>query len=281
MAYTQIIYEAGTVARVIMNRPRYLNALSRILLDEIDDALIRAEADGDVKVIVLSGAGKHFSAGHDLGTPEEREDRKNSSWAEDGIGRYMELKRRFVEMGLRWHDLKKPTIAMVQGYCIFGGWMVATAMDIVFAAENALFLPSHFQYFSVPWDIGPRKAKEILFEHRFMTAQEARFHGFVNRVYPDEALEQETIAYARRVAENDPFRIRIAKQSINHMMDAMGYSAEIKGDFQSYFLRQTLSPSRSGGVAGQRDNSQSPGIAQTDVAKRNLALSKTQVRVID
>jgi len=278
MAYKQITFETGTVARIIMNRPRYLNALSRILLDEIDDALGKAEADDGVKVIVLSGAGKHFSAGHDLGTPEEREDRENSTWAADGMGRYLEMKRRFVEMGLRWHHLQKPTIAMVQGYCIFGGWMVATGMDIIFAAEDALFLPSHFQYFSVPWDITPRKAKEILFEHRFITAQEARTYGFVNRVYANDKLEEETLAYANRVAEHDPFRIRMAKQSINHMMDAMGYSAEIKGDFQSYFLRQTLSPSISGGVAGQRDSSQSPGIARTDVAKRNLELSKTQSR---
>jgi len=281
MTYTQITYETGTVAKVMMSRPRYLNALSRILLDEIDDALTRAEEDAEVKVIVLSGAGNHFSAGHDLGTPEEKEDRKNSSWAENGIGRYSEMKRRFVEMGLRWHHLKKPTIAMVQGYCIFGGWMVATAMDIIFAAENALFLPSHFQYFSVPWDLGPRKAKEILFEHRFMTAHEARVHGFVNRVYSNEKLEEETLAYANRVAANDPFRIRMAKQSINHMMDTMGYSAEIKGDFQSYFLRQTLSPPRSGGVAGQQEGSQSPGIAQTDVAKRNLELSRAQLGIFE
>ena len=277
MAYKQIKYETGKVARVIMNRPRYLNALGRILLDEIDDALARAAADDEVKVIVLSGAGQHFSAGHDLGTPEETEDRKTSTWREDGIGRYSEMKRRFVELGLRWHDLRKPTIAMVQGYCIFGGWMVATAMDIIFAAENALFLPSHFQYFSVPWDLGPRKAKEILFEHRFMTAHEARFHGFVNRVYPDDKLEEETIAYANRVAENDPFRIRMAKQSINHMMDAMGYRSEIEGDYQTYYLRQTLSPVRPG-RANEQSSSQSPGIARADVAKQNLELSRTQLR---
>jgi enoyl-CoA hydratase len=167
---------------------------------------------------------------------------------------------------------------MVHGYCIFGGWMVATTMDIVFASEDALFLPSHFQYFSVPWDIGPRKAKEVLFEHRFMTAHEACSQGFVNRVYPRETLEEETMAYALRVAEHDPFRIRMAKQSINHMMDAMGYSTEIEGDFQSYFLRQTLSPSKSGGVAGQRDGSQSPGIARADTAKQNLEFSRTQIK---
>ena len=95
--------------------------------------------------------------------------------------------------------------------------------------------------------------------------------------YPDEFLEKETLAYANRVAENDPFRIRMAKQSINHMMDAMGYRSEIEGDFQTYYLRQTLAPPRSGGVAGERDGSQSPGIAQADAAKRNMELSRSQV----
>ena len=161
--YQQIRYQSGRVARVILNRPRYRNAQSRIMLEEMDDAFARSVADDEVKVIVLSGDGEHFSAGHDLGTPEEEADREARGFPAEGRGIYKRLRQIYMENTMRWRNLQKPTIAMVQGYCIFGGWMIASAMDIIFASEDALFLPSQFQYFSTPWDIGPRKAKEILF----------------------------------------------------------------------------------------------------------------------
>jgi enoyl-CoA hydratase len=90
----------------------------------------------------------------------------------------------------------------VQGYCIFAGWAIASACDIIFAADDAMFLPANFQYFSVPWDLGSRKAKEVLFESRFLSAQEVLDLGFVNRVLPRANLDAEVMAYAARVAEN-------------------------------------------------------------------------------
>jgi len=275
MNYTQIIYEPGEVARIKLNRPRYYNALSRILLDEMDVAFKQAAASDQVKVIVVSGEGKHFSAGHDLGTPEELADRITYPRA-DGTSQYIESRRRFVEMGLRWRNLNKPTIAMVQGYCIFGGWMVATAMDILFAADTALFLPSHFQYFSVPWDINPKKTKEVLFEHRFMTSTEARDQGFVNRIFAENKLEEETLAYARRVAENDPLRLRFIKQSVNHMMDTMGFSQEIEADFQTYFIRENINLIK----RGPEDTTPTPSsnYARVDRALRNLEVRNHTVK---
>ncbi len=236
MSYQQILYEPGTVARVILNRPRYRNAQSRTLLEEMDDAFTRAVADDAVRVIMLSGAGEHFSAGHDLGTPEERADREKRGYVADPSSRYLSMKERLCEMHLRWRNLAKPTIAMVQGYCIFGGWMIASAMDLVFASEDALFLPALFQYFSVPWDLGPRKTKELLFEHRFVAAQEALEHGLVNRVFPREKLEEETLAYAHRVAQNDPFRLRLTKFAVNQMQDALGFSAAILAAYDTYYI---------------------------------------------
>ena len=275
MNYTQIIYEPGEVARIKLNRPRYYNALSRILLDEMDVAFKQAAASDQVKVIVVSGEGKHFSAGHDLGTPEELADRITYPRA-DGTSQYIESRRRFVEMGLRWRNLNKPTIAMVQGYCIFGGWMVATAMDILFAADTALFLPSHFQYFSVPWDINPKKTKEVLFEHRFMTSTEAHDQGFVNRIFAENKLEEETLAYARRVAENDPLRLRFIKQSVNHMMDTMGFSQEIEADFQTYFIRENINLIK----RGPEDTTPTPSsnYARVDRALRNLEVRNHTVK---
>ncbi len=270
MEYKQIIYQPGKVARLILNRPRYLNAQSRQMLEEMDDALTLAVQDDKVGVIILSGTGEHFSSGHDLGTPEEMADRKERGYPTDNFGRYKRMRTTMFENSLRWHNLPKPTIAMVHGYCIFGGWILAAAMDIIFASEDALFLPSHLQYFSIPWDIGPRKAKEVLFEHRFMTAWEAYQHGLVNRVFPREKLEEETLGYAERVADNwirNPISVRTAKFSINHMMDTMGFTAELEAAYQSFFLAMGLTDPDIG-----RDDK--GGIAQTHIAMRNLELTK-------
>jgi len=272
MEYTQIRYEPGRVARVVLNRPRYRNAQSRVLLEEMDDAFNRSVADNDVRVIVLSGEGDHFSAGHDLGTPDEMADREARGYHSDRTGRYDYVRRYFLENTLRWRNLPKPTIAMVQGYCIFGGWMIATAMDVIFASEDALFLPSHFQYFATPWDIGARKAKEVMFEHRFLGAAEAREQGLVNRVYPRGKLEEETLAYAGRVADNDPFSVRMSKFSINHMMDVMGFSAEVEVAYQTYFISRH--------VTWGADTPPPPppkDYARVGTALKNLELSKGQL----
>jgi len=270
MEYQQIIYQPGKVARVILNRPRYFNAQSRLMREEMDDALDRAAEDDEVGAIVLSGAGEHFSSGHDLGTPEEMTDREERGYPTDRFGRYKRVRAMTLENSLRWRNVPKPTIAMVHGYCIFGGWIFAAAMDIIFASEDALFLPSHVQYFSQPWDIGPRKAKEVLFEHRFMTAWEAYQHGLVNRVYPRERLEEETLAYAQRVADNwmrDPVRVRTIKFSINHMMDAMGFTAELEAAYQNYFIATEIRD-------GERERDEKGGIAQISIALQNLELTK-------
>jgi len=266
MGYRQIKYEPGKVARVILNRPRYRNAQSRVLLEEMDDAFGRAVADEEVRVVVLSGEGDHFSAGHDLGTPEELADRQERGYPSDGKGQFDRMKEMLVKATLRWRNLEKPTIAMVHGYCIYGGWIIASAMDVVFASEDALFLPSLLQYFAVPWDIGPRKAKEVLFEHRFITAREACERHFVGRVYPRNRLEEETLAYATRVAENDPFRVSLTKFAINNMTDTMGFTAAIEAAYRTYAVRHFLQPSVFG-LGGD------PGIARVDTALKNLKLS--------
>jgi len=237
MAYQTILYAVDApVARVILNRPERRNAQSRLLLEELDDAFSHAAEDPTVRVIVLSGNGESFSAGHDLGSPEERADKERRPYEEGIRGRYKRVWDLYVDMGLRWRNLPKPTIAMVHGYCIFGGWMIATAMDLVVASDDAKFLSSHFQYFSVPYDVGPRKAKELLFEFRFMHAGEAERTGMVNKVVPRANLEQETLALANRIAQQDPFWLRLVKHSVNQAQDQMGYSTFIKGAMHTYTI---------------------------------------------
>ena len=270
MGYQHIRYEPGKVARVILNRPRYRNAQSRLMLEELDDAFARSAANDDIKVIVLSGEGEHFSAGHDLGTPDELADQQSRGYPTEGQGMYRRLRELYYENSMRWRNLQKPTIAMVQGHCIFGGWIIASAMDIIFAAEDAVFLPIHSQYFTIPWDIGARKAKEVLFEHRYITANEAYAAQFVNRVYPRDRLEEETLAYANRVAENDAFILRATKFSINHMMDTMGFTAELEAAFQTYFINRYFQWSEYKGTEAEYSGR---NIANTERAMTNLKLS--------
>ena len=234
MDFQTLLYDVdGAVATVTLNRPERKNAQSRQLLEEMDAAFARAVADDNVRVIVLAGAGDTFSAGHDLSAAAAADRERNYPGL---TGRYKRVWDLYIDMGLRWRDLPKPTIAAVQGYCIFGGWMIATAMDLIVAADDAKFLASHFQYFSVPYDVGPRKAKELLFEFRFMHADEALECGFVNRVVPRADLMDETLALAKRIALNDPFALRLAKLSVNQAQDAMGYSTFLRSALQTYVV---------------------------------------------
>lgn len=238
--YTQVRYEqSGRVARLILNRPEYRNAQSRILIEELDDAYARAADDDSVGVIVLLGEGDHFSAGHDLGSAPEIADRLARPAQEGLRGKYKRSWDMNIDPTLRWRSIPKPTIAAVQGYCIFAGWLIASASDVIFAADNAMFLPTNFQYFSVPWDINPRKAKAILFESRFIGAEEAAELGFVWQVVAKDKLESTAMDYASRVAENDPFQLRMIKLAINQVQETQGFSAHIYGAHAMYMLSST------------------------------------------
>ena len=272
MEYQHIIYKPGKVARVILNRPRYYNAQGHLMRIEMDDAFERAVADDAVGAIVLSGEGKHFSTGHDLGTEEDNDYRDAHGWPRDTdrFGKYNDMRTFNLENHLRWRNLPKPTIAMVQGYAIFGGYMFAAVMDIIFAAEDALFLPAPIQYFSPPYEIGPRRAKEILFENRYMSAREGFKYGLVNRVFPAEKLEEETLAFAGRVADNylnNPLWVRLTKSSINHTEDAAGFTPEMEAHFNAYMLMLGLGKSES-------KKEVKGGFARTDVAMENFELTK-------
>ena len=234
--YKRIIYEPGRVARIILNRPRYRNALSHPLFREMEQAFDRAENDPECHVIVLSGAGSCFSAGDDaIGlTPESAPmlvDEKPPEELMKQWGSEREVWRRYwTEHDYYIHDqwilkirrIAKPTIAMVHGYAIFRGFNIARAMDLVFATEDALFLPSD----TTPmWDVGHRKILEVKFEHRFLTARECLENHLVSRIYPTyEILEKETLAFASRVAENPTSSNRRAKEAVYRTMDLQGFT---------------------------------------------------------
>ncbi len=254
-----IRYEvADRVASVTVDRPEYRNAQSRVLLEELDEAFMAAAQDPQVNVICLFGAGDHFSAGHDLGTPEELADQTERPW-EPGIrGWYDRTWEQFYANTKRWREIPKPTVAAVQGYCIFGGWMIASAMDVIFAAKNAMFLGSHFQYFCMPWDLHPRKVKELLFESRFIDANEAQHLGLVNHTTPVSDLNEYTLDWAQRVAQNDPFQLRMMKTAINHAEETQGFTAHTQAAHSMYVLARM----------GEKD----PGsyIEQSDAKRRPM-----------
>ena len=195
MNFRTLTYEKlGAVVRVTANRPEVLNAQSRVMILELDEAFRSASEDVDTRVIIVAGAGQHFSAGHDLGSPEELEDQKAHPVGPGIAENLKRLSELYLETCLRWRDVPKPTIAQVQGYCIMGGLMLASCCDLIIAAEDALFADravrwggSHVQYFTMPWDLGPRKAKEYLFTGDYVDAPTALELGLVNRVVKREA----------------------------------------------------------------------------------------------
>jgi enoyl-CoA hydratase len=236
---SEVLYEArGAVATVTMNRPRYRNAQNAKMTYALDECFVRAVRDPAIKVIVLAGAGDHFSAGHDIGTPERDIhqpfprvattwwDHADKAGAENTFVREQEL---YVGMCRRWRELPKPTIAMVQGACIAGGLMLAWICDLVVAGEDAFFadpvlkmgIPG-VEWFAHPFVMSPRRAKEFLFLGERIDAREAHRIGMVNRVVPRAELEKEATAIAERIAAMPSFGLALAKKAVNQAEDRMG-----------------------------------------------------------
>ncbi len=231
----------GAVAVVRMNRPRYRNAQNSAMTYALDRAFYEAVEDDAVKVIVLAGAGDHFSAGHDIGSPGRDIDqsfpRQAGLWwdhvgkagAESRFAREQEV---YLGMCRRWREIPKPTIASVQGACIAGGLMLAWCCDMVIAADDAVFadpavrmgIPG-VEYFAHPWVMGPRFAKEFLFLGERVGAERALQLGMVNRVVPREELEAATREIAERIASMPRLGLALAKKAVNQAEDLMGLHA--------------------------------------------------------
>lgn len=245
MEYKDIHYRVdGPIAVVTFDRPKARNAHGWRLLDETDHAFERAGKDRSVRVVVMKGANGVFTTGHDLGSEDDLAYRESLA-LQPGVEMYDAFRRYNFDLILKWRNFPKPVIAMVEGFCIYGGWMAAAAADVVYAADNAEFLPGFLEYNSIPYDIPVKKAKEICFESRFLSAQEAHQLGFVNRVLPLADLERETFAYATRVAENSPTMLRFLKVQLNKAQDQMGYTRAVEdsfGDFLAmlYYARDEM-----------------------------------------
>ncbi|MFZ3416303.1 enoyl-CoA hydratase [Arthrobacter sp. 3Tela_A] len=234
-----VTYEVrGTVAVVRLNRPEYRNAQNSKVTYALDAAFTRAVNDDAVKVIVLAGNGKHFSAGHDIGSPErdidQSFDRKAVIWwdhvgAEGVDSRFARESEVYLGMCRRWRDIPKPVIAMVQGACIAGGLMLAWSCDFIVASDDAFFsdpvvrmgIPG-VEYFAHPWVMNPRAAKEFLFTGDRFPATRARDLGMVNQVVPAAELESTVMAMAERISAMPRLGLALAKKAVNQAEDLQG-----------------------------------------------------------
>jgi enoyl-CoA hydratase len=221
------------VATITLNRPEAANAQSMALLDELDATWTKAAQDDDVVVIVLAAEGKHFSAGHDLkDIPADAPEKITLDFI------YATEQRRYLDYCLRWRNIPKPTIAAVQGKVIAGGLMLCWPCDLIVAAEDALFSDpvalmgiGGVEYHGHTWELGARRAKELLFTGRGFTADEAFRAGMVNRVVPRDRLAQETAELAAQIAQMPPFALRQAKRAVNQTLDVQGFYAAIQSVF--------------------------------------------------
>jgi enoyl-CoA hydratase/carnithine racemase len=241
METTFIKYEAANgVATITLDRPEAANAQTLPLLDDLDEAWRRAADDDDVRVIVLQANGKHFSAGHDIKSVGDSAG-GGSSDAPPSMtlaSIYQIEARRFLEYSLRWRNVPKPSIAAVQGVCIAGGLLLCWPCDLIIAADNASFSDpvinmgiGGVEYHGHTWEWGARKAKELLFTGRAMTAQEAEQVGMVTKVVPLDQLREETHALAAQIATKHPFALRQAKRAVNQTLDVQGFYAAIQAVF--------------------------------------------------
>lgn len=273
MAWEYILSERiGPVAKVTLNRPEAHNAQNTFLLRELDEALREADADPEVNVIILAGAGRSFSAGHDLKLavmdPDYAERRKT---AEGRFDLEIEL---FYDKCLAIRNLKKPTIAQVQGNCIAAGLMVAAMCDLIVAGDDAKFSDPVVHRLAVsgvevlvhPWEVGVRKAKEMLFTGDPIDAHEAHRLGLVNRVVPRADLEEQTLALAQKIAAGPPVAIQMMKRSLNHTLDAMGQREALEYHFMLHQLSH--STAEAGNVMAQR---QQAGDLKTFLAQQKGA----------
>ncbi|WP_029114829.1 enoyl-CoA hydratase [Mycobacterium sp. URHB0044] len=260
---------ADGVATVTMNRPQYRNAQNSVMTYALDAAFERAVADEDVRVIVLAGEGRHFSAGHDIGTPDRDHhvsyDNKAVLWWDHvdrpaGDQRYAREMEVYLGMCRRWREIPKPTIAMVQGACIAGGLMLAWVCDLIVASEDAFFsdpvvrmgIPG-VEYFAHPWVLGPRFAKEILFTADRFTATRAQEVGMVNRVVPRDRLPSETRAIAARIAAMPPFGLALTKRAVNQCEDQMGMRNGMDGVFALHHFAHAHNAEVGAGPLGGMD----------------------------
>ena len=262
-------YEAADgIAWITMNRPEYHNAQNGKMTYLLDDAFKAAVTDDEVKVIVLRGEGKHFSAGHDIGTPGRdvhlSQDRVTMWYdhanKEGGEFLYVREAEAYLGMCRRWREIPKPTIAAVQGACIAGGLMLAWVCDLIVATDDAYFsdpvvrmgIPG-VEYFAHPYELNPRIAKEFLFTGNKMDAERAYQMGMVNQISTRETLIDDVTALATKISAMPRLGLALTKQAINNVEDLQGKRSAMEAAFAWHHFTHVHNDLTTGNKLGGMD----------------------------
>ncbi len=217
--------QRGPAAWLTLNRPGKLNALSYELVRQLRAELTRVAEDDDVKVVVLTGAGRAFSAGYDLS--EEADSQV------EGADRWRRVLADDVELTLELWALPKPTIAAVHGWCLAGGCELAMACDLIVAAEDARFGEPEIRYGSgpvallMPFLLGQKKTNELLFTGDAIDAAVAERVGLVNRVVARDQLEDAVSELVRKIAPTPLEVLRLTKLALVRAYEAMGLRSAV------------------------------------------------------
>jgi enoyl-CoA hydratase len=236
------------IAVVTLDRPESRNAQNKRMTYEMNAAFDDASRRSDVKVVVLQAEGPHFSSGHDLRDRESHREfdlvSPHGGYAREGQEGHMAWEEEvYFQMCWRWRNIPKPLLAAAQGKTIAGGLMLLWVADVIIAADDALFSDpvvgmgvNGVEYFAHPWELGARKAKELLFTGDWVTAADAQRLGMVNHVVPATELRSFTMAMAARIATKPSFALKLAKESVNQTLDAQGQFTALRAAFSLQHL---------------------------------------------
>jgi enoyl-CoA hydratase len=259
--YTYVLYETfddGRIARIMLNRPEARNAQNRGLLVELNDAFLHAEADDEVRVVILGGTGPMFSTGHDLGSKASVEEMTpgptmhpsrliNGGTRKGAENLMLQEWHYFYDNTRRWRNLRKITIGQAHGPVYAAGLMLLWACDLIVCAEGTTFADvvgtrlgmCGVEYFAHPWEFGPRKAKELLLTGDSITAEEAYGLGMVSKIFPLDELGDQTIALARRIAQTPTMAALLIKEAVNQSVDNMGFYNALNACFTLHELNHS------------------------------------------
>jgi enoyl-CoA hydratase len=254
----------GPSAWITLNRPEKLNALNAAVCDGVDEAVARATADDDVRVVVVTGAGRAFSAGYDMSA--EADDATL-----DTAVRWRRLLERDVAMTMGVWSLPKPTIAAVRGWCLAGGMELAMACDLLICTEDARFGEPEIRYGSgpvtllMPYVLGERRTRELLLTGDTIDAATALQWGLANRVVAADDLVAEVDRFVARIAPTPLEVLRLTKTALNRATRAMGLLEAVEANLDlSALLNSANTPEQREFDQIVRDKGLKAGLAWRD-----------------
>jgi enoyl-CoA hydratase len=225
MAESVLFERRGPAAWITLNRPEKLNAMNGEVVRELRHRLHDVGKDDDVKVVVLTGAGRAFSAGYDIS--EEVTDRI------EGADEWRAVLKEDVDLALELWALPRPTIAAVRGWCLAGACELAMACDLIVAASDSRFGEPEIRYGSgpvallMPFVLGQKKTNELLFTGDSIDAQEAHRIGLVNRVVEADKLDASVEELVRKIAPTPLPVLRLTKLALVRAYEAMGLRSAV------------------------------------------------------